>query len=939
MAESAVKFLFEKITELLIEERSRLGGAYNEIEQIKLELDSMRAFLRDADRQKEINEGLRTWVGQVRDATYDVEDTIDEFMCRINKQQRGGFKGFLLEIIHFPKNIIRKHHFCHKLQKLKSNVIAISERRNRYDLSRMDEGSSLYVANERWRRYGETAIYMDEDEIVGFNEREDQLVRWLTEDEPRRAVLSVVGMGGLGKTTLVAKVYKAPMVKRHFECAIWVSVSQSYSVNELLRNVLQDIFQANKVEVPSNVGDMNHRQLVQMVNDCLEKKRYIIVLDDVWSIDAWTQLNTAFPRNRRGSRILLTTRDDNVTLLLGEGSTRYELKCLEEEVAWELFCKKAFWSGPCPRDLVPVARTIVEKCGGLPLAIVALSSLLSLKDRSVTEWGRVSDNLSWHWRNNQILEPIKLILLLSFYDLPFRLKHCFLYCCMFPEDYLIYRRQLMRLWVAEGFVEERGRLTVEEAAEDNLKELVHRNLLQVAMRNETGRVRACRVHDLMREVALSLSHEEKFCMTYDGQQTIQDDKVRRMSIYRNGEISNLHKIVSHLRSLLVFATGLNFVSSLNEMAPSFKLLKVLNLEGIPIESVPDELSNLFNLRYLNLGKTKIRELPKSIGRLQNLQTLDVRHTRMEKLPSGIVKLRKLRNLFNYRLNDEYSRNFDFRGVEKPEKLRHLFVYRVDNEDTGRFDYHSGIQVPLGICNLTSLQSLSDIEVKEGEVIRQVGNLTQLRSLGISKLRSDDGGELCESISKMEHLISLGVKAISEEEPFQLEGLSPPLLQKLYLNGHFESAPQSFRSLRNLTHLWLRWSRMRTDGMLSSLHALPNLVYLELWHAYEGQQLCFLGGWFPKLKKLNLWDLKQLNRVVIEVGAMPSIREMDIARCRELKMLPEGIENLTTLQELFLDEMPTELVDKLKGGREEDRRKVEHIPIIKHEFWTDKEGWV
>ncbi|XP_058084901.1 disease resistance protein RPM1-like [Magnolia sinica] len=215
---------------------------------------------------------------------------------------------------------------------------------------------------------------------------------------------------------------------------------------------------------------------------------------------------------------MLSTRIENVASALGDGSRLFPLERLQEKEAWELFSKKAFWKEPRPPELQKLARKIVEKCGGLPLAIVSLGSLLSLKDKAALEWNRVYRNLSWQLTNDQMLERVKHILLLSFYDLPYRLKHCFLYCCMFPEDYLIHRKQLIRLWVAEGFVEETGKLTMEEAAEDYLKELMHRNMLQVVKTNEFGRVKTCRMHDIVREMALSLSDEEKFCMIYDEKQ-------------------------------------------------------------------------------------------------------------------------------------------------------------------------------------------------------------------------------------------------------------------------------------------------------------------------------------------------------------------------------------------------------------------------------------
>ncbi|KAL6012222.1 hypothetical protein ACLOJK_002700 [Asimina triloba] len=910
MADAAVNILFQNLNTFLIQEASLLGGARSNFEDIKKELDSMRSFLRDADRRKDDNEGLRTWVGQVRDATYNVEDIIDEFTYRTNVVQRGEFTSYILQVIRLPEIIFRRHQLATRLQDLKCQIATISGRKDQYQLSRIEDGSPLYTATEKWQHRDGTALFMHSSQIVGLAKKINELVKWLKWDDPRRAIIAVVGMGGLGKTTLVAQTYKNGIVKKHFDCSVWVSVSQSYSVEELLQSIIKDLFQENKVEPPSDLKSMNRRQLLKIVHEQLTMKRYFIILDDVWRLEAWRELNVAFPQNSHGSRIIITTRNVNVASGLGDASCVYPLKPLQGNEAWNLFGKNAFWKEPCPKELEPLAQSILKKCQGLPLAIVSMGSLLSLREKTVPEWDRVLNNLSRQLSHNSELEPIKHILLLSFYDLPYNLKHCFLYCCIFPEDYLIYRKRLIRLWVAEGFVEDEGGITMEEVAEDYLKELVHRNMLQVVKTNHFGRFKSFRVHDIVREVALSVSQEEKFCMIYNGQQLSGHEEFRRMSIYNIGENAQLQMNLSSMRSLLVFDKTLSFLSSFNMMSSSFRLIRVLHLEGVPIKSLPDEVANLFNLRYLSLRGTEVTELPKSLGKMQNLQTLDLINTKLEMLPSGIVKLRK---------------------------LRHLFCLRLIDSEYKSFHFWESFKFPPQLCQITSLQSLQIIEA-DGEIVRSIGNLTQLRSLCIAKVRADNGAELCASISKMKHLATLAIVANSEEETLELEALStspPPLLQKLLLQGHLEKVPQWLCSLANLTQLQLFWSRVREEerhGLLLMLQALPNLKFLSLREAYDGQQLCFQDGWFPKLKTMRLWDFTQLRRVVIEKGAMPSLRDLRLDSCRELKMLPEGIEHMVKLHQLLLKEMPSEFVERLRArDGNNERQKVAHIPIIQSQW--------
>ncbi|XP_077213819.1 disease resistance protein RPM1-like [Tasmannia lanceolata] len=909
---AAMSFLLQK----LAEEASSLQGVRDEIDEIKHELESMQSFLKDAETKKHLNEGARNWTMEVRDVMYQVEDIIDEFMYRMEKQQIGhGFKmGFLHKAIHFPRVIYVRHQFATQLQVVKKEIIEISERRKRYGLEKIEEGSSSNDDTQRWSRYAESSLFVEQDEMVGIEKNKDMLVRWLIAEEPQRMLFAVAGMGGLGKTTLVTQAYKSQAVKKHFHCHVWISVSQSYRIEELLKSLIKELFMANKEAAPREIGIMDYRQLVETIISYLRGKRYVVVLDDVWNVDVWTSINVAFPDDRCGSRVMFTTRQEDVasssTSLGGIGSHVFHLEPLHDDEALTLFCKKAFWNIPerrCPRELEPSAQRIVGKCQGLPLAIVAVGSLMALRDKTMLEWNKVEYSLGYELSNNPMLETVKKILLLSFNYLPYYLKHCFLYCSIFPEDHLISRKRLIRLWVAEGFVEERRGLTMEEVAEDYLKQLIFRNMLQVGETNEYGRLRKCKMHDLMRDLALSTSEKERFCMVYDGQETSVSSRARRLSIHKISDNIPSSVSASYLRSLFIFDNDTIPSYTFKEISSGFRLLRVLDLENSLIQSVPDTVGDLFNLRYLNLRWTAVGELPKTLGKLCNLQILDIRWTNIEKLPCEILNLKK---------------------------LRHLLASRNRRVHTPIFGFFTGLQPPMGIWKLRSLQSLYSIEAK-GDIVRDVGNLTQLRKFGISMVKRVDGKELCASITKMKSLLILRVMTTNEEEALDIESLStvPPFLHKISLYGYLEKLPHWVGTLDNLMHLTLYWSRLREDP-LASLQALPNLAKLILVKAYIGQELCFHAGDFPKLKKLLLQDMNQLNSIRIQEGAMQSIDKLYLIRCGELKMLPWGIEYLTTLKELYLQEMSDQLVVRLRTDETGDRSKVCHIPKILNFFWIE-----
>ncbi|KAL5981835.1 hypothetical protein ACLOJK_015901 [Asimina triloba] len=807
MAEIPLNLLLEKLSDFLIAEASLLRGVSDELGKIKLELESMQAFLRDADRRRVSgDEELKTWVRQVREAAYETEVFLTEFVYRMPAApQSRGFKSLILRTVRLPKKIYYKHRFATRLQEISASVAEIAARRNRYNLNRIEEGTGLHDANEGWKPSIETAIFQEEDGIVGMKKEFDLILKWLLEGDERLAVISVTGMGGLGKTTLVSKAFKHSEVKKEFNCFAYVSVSQTPRITELIRSIIKQLLESNMNTAPDHLATMDTRDLRQLI-----------------------------------------------------------------EEAWELFHKKAFRNGPCPSNLESLALRMAEKCEGLPLAISALGSLF-----------------------------------------------------MFPEDHLIKLKQLIRLWVAEGFVKERVGMTMEEVAEEYVKELIHRSMLLVANVNDYGRLKACRMHDMMREVAISLSRNEDFSLACDAPDARQLFQFRCIAMYDDSReiVESTDKNSSHLRSVIVFNNNKEtpFFVSLHKMVSSFRFLRVLYLKGAQIERVPNELVELFNLTYLNLAKTGITELPKSFGKLRNLLTLDLRETKVEKLPVAIGKL---------------------------QKLRHLLCFQTDDSGYRSFHFWKFCQFPRELCNITSLQSLKGIEA-EGETIRQIGKLVQLRNFCIAKVRASDGIELCGSIGKMKNLVKLAIIGISEEETLELEALSsspPSLLQKVELIGHLKKVPQWLASLTNLASLWLNRSRLREeegerDGFLSTLQALPNLVKLDLLQAYDGQKLLFKEGWFPKLQQLLLIDLTELRQLVMEKGAMPCLQKLVLLSCRELKVA-QGIEHLPTLQELYLEEIPAELVDSFRGSRnkneDEDGDKVAKLPMIRH-AWKSGEG--
>ncbi|GFP96446.1 disease resistance protein rpm1 [Phtheirospermum japonicum] len=344
---------------------------------------------------------------------------------------------------------------------------------------------------------------------------------------------------------------------------------------------------------------------------------------------------------------------------------------------------------------------------------------------------------------------------------------------MFPEGCVLEKWKIIRLWVAEGFVQVKQGKTMEEVAESYLNEILSRSLIQVADKAIDGRPTTFRVHDLLREYISSKSREQNIVSILHGGEMKWPNKIRRLVIQKPlGFIQEKYSSFKYLRTLILVGVEYRDLRAIKELVEKCKLLKVLNLEGAPLETIPDEVFKLFHLKHLSLRKTMVKIIPKSIKNLQNLETLDLKHTDVTKLPIEILRLRK---------------------------LRHLLVYKYEDILDASFYKLQGAKAPCDIGDyLLSLQKLSCIDADEVggvKIVKEIGKLTQLRRLGIAKLRKADGMELCSSIAKLTNLRSLYISAAEEGEMLDLDyhssssSLNLAFLRTLNLRGCLEKVPE------------------------------------------------------------------------------------------------------------------------------------------------------
>ncbi|CDP21724.1 unnamed protein product, partial [Coffea canephora] len=590
---------------------------------------------------------------QVRDAAYDTEDILDEFVARFARHPATGFYRSVRRIFSSIKNLRARHRVASEIQGIKSRIKSISEAHQRYQseygISAQASNSLSAVNNTTWRYSRDDALLVEEAKLVGIDQPKNHLISELLEgDDHQLKVVSVVGMGGLGKTTLVKKVHEDLEVRRQFPVRVWVTVSETCDFQFLLKDLIRQLHEEGKKPDPRSIESMTTTELKNFVKDFLQQAgRYAIVFDDVWDVEFWNTIKFALPESSRGgNRVMLTTRKADVATASSIESRGlvYRMEPLSIEDSWTLFRNKIFDGGNCPGHLMDVAKGILDKCEGLPLAILAIGGLLSLKDvNRIDEWEMVQRSLGGELEGTGKLDRVKKILSLSYSDLPWHLKTCLLYRSIYPEDHKIACTRLVNLWIAERFVEWREGMSIEDVAWGYLGELVNRSLIQVTDAFYEGLPDRCRIHDLMREVILIKSREQNMVTVTTGQPTTwPSEKVRRLVVHSSSSNNAQH----------------------HQQRPSYCFDHLRSF----ITEIPNEIFKMFHLKHLDLWGTRVERVPKAIGKLQHLEFLDLGNTAVRELPMEILKLQKLRFLKVYQLVDSSDDDYGYHGFKAPSNI-------------------------------------------------------------------------------------------------------------------------------------------------------------------------------------------------------------------------------------------------------------------------------
>nr|ADB85626.1 rpi-vnt1-like protein [Solanum medians] len=638
MAEILLTAVINKSVEIagnvLLQEGTRLYWLKEDIDWLQREMRHIRSYVDNA-KAKEVggDSRVKNLLKDIQELACDVEDLLDEFLPKI--QQSNKFICCL-------KTVSFADEFAMEIEKIKRRVADIDRVRTTYNIMDTNNNNNNDCIPLNQRRL---FLHADETEVIGLDDDFNKLQAKLLDHDLPYGVVSIVGMPGLGKTTLAKKLYRH--VRDQFECSGLVYVSQQPRAGEILHDIAKQV---------GLMEEERKENLENNLRSLLKIKRYVILLDDIWDVEIWDDLKLVLPEcdSKIGSRIIITSRNSNVGRYIGGDFSIHVLQPLDSENSFELFTKKIFtfdnnnnWANASP-DLVDIGRSIVGRCGGIPLAIVVTAGMLRARERTERAWNRVLDSMG-----HKVQDGCAKVLALSYNDLSIALRPCFLYFGLYPEDHEIRAFDLTNMWIAEKLivVNSGNRREAESLAEDILNDLVSRNLIQVAKMTYDGRISSCRIHDLLHSLCVDLAKESNFFHTEHNAFGDPGNvaKVRRITFYSDdnamNEFFHLDPKPTKLRSLFCFTKVCCIFSQMAHI--NFKLLQVLvvvtSRDYYQHVTFPKKIGNMSCLRYVRLeGRIRVK-LPNSIVKLKCLETLDIFHS-YSKLPFGVWESKKLRHL-------------------------------------------------------------------------------------------------------------------------------------------------------------------------------------------------------------------------------------------------------------------------------------------------------
>ncbi|KAM4072968.1 hypothetical protein ACB094_11G180100 [Castanea mollissima] len=851
MAEAILFGLAQKMIENLgsqtFQEIGSLWGVKGELEKIKNTVSTIQAVLLDAAEKQSHDHQVKDWLQKLNDAVYDADDLLSEFSTEAMRRRAGSGNKATKEVRTFfskSNQLAFRGKMSSKIKAMRQKLNAIAEDRKNFRLEEYHAETNVVS-----RKREPTHSFVREEEVIGREEDKKAIIDQLFDSnvEENVSVIPIVGIGGLGKTTLAQYVYNDEKVQKCFQLKMWACISDVFELKLIIEKIIASTS-------GNSSGNLVIDQLQSQLREKIDGKKYLLVLDDIWNEDRekWHKLKSLLMGGSKGSKIIITTRNRLVAEITQTVSP-YFLEGLSKKQSWDLFRQVAFRKGQETSNpkLVTIGGEIVNMCRGVPLAIKSIGNMLYFKEKE-SEWSFVKSNIEANVTQGGEILPI---LKLSYDHLPSHLKSCFTYCFLFPKDYEMDKETVIQLWIAQGFVQSSNKnQQLEDVGDEYFKDLLWRSFFEEVKIYKGLRYK---MHDLIHDLAESIIGEECKLVSFDGKDI--NEKNRHVSCpffigsSFNKTLSLLVKAVKPRTFLLTYdkrESGALEESMLNTIILSFKSLRALDLHALEITSIPNSIGKLIHLKYLDVSFNKdIKTLPDSITTLLNLQVLKLHGCKgLKELPKKFRELVSLKHLYN----------------DGCDNLSHM---------------------PCGLGQMTSLQTLQLFIVSTSSHTSGLGELKDLNNLRgtleitqLERLEESNSESIVVNLREKQHLEKLILKWNHQDQVDNNEDLK--LLEDLQPH-------------ENLKYLEVyQYKGVKFSSWVSSL---TNLVDLKIENCKRCRYLPPLSH-LLFLKSLWLYSLNHLeyisdNDMSKEVYAsftalstpfFPSLKLLTIVACPNLK---------------------------------------------------------
>ncbi|XP_071920047.1 disease resistance protein RGA2-like [Coffea arabica] len=918
--EAFVGILVDTLNSMIQKELGLLCGVATDMQKLLSLLSTIKAVLEDAEQKQFTNKEIQLWFQKLNGVAYEIDDVLDDCAAeasRVNYKNSG-----CLSFMCYPVagNLVFRHRIGTRMKEILEKFNAIADERIKLGLSDQMRGSYFNASRE-------TGSMVNEPEVLGRDEEKEQIVHILMKemdrDDENVSILPIVGVGGLGKTTLAQLVFNDECIAKHFEPKLWVWVSEDFDGKRIIKALINSIQR-------TPTGELELAPLQRNLQELLRGKRYLIVLDDVWNENPqeWEKLKSVLECGSRGSSIVTTTRMEKVATIMGTLQTHH-LSSLSDNQCWSLFRQRAFGRQEAEEypNLVVIGKEIVKKCGGVPLAAKALGGFLQFK-REETEWNFVKCSEIWN-----LPQDILPALRLSYLNLPVELRGCFAYCAVFPRGYEIEKEEVIHLWMANGLISSNETMEVEDVGVSMVTELHHRSLFQAVEKDEFGSVHTFKMHDLVHDLAQSVM-KAKHGGIESNRTMILDSLTVAFPITITGidQFSSFLSKCGSLRALIVRSKWRReMFTKVPPAISKLKHLRHLDLSESDIVELPNSICDLWNLQILGLIDChKLQSLPKGMRFLRNLRHLCLHGCRsLTHMPSGIGKLTCLRTLGMVVLGGEkgfqLSELRDLNMVGGKLTIEHLerIEDKKDAEEACLIKKQSLRKLNLYWVSKRTLRRYNDDEVLEA--LKPCPNLQLLR---IGGFKGSSFPSWISTVTEVDVLESAAEYIIGAQEITTAAATRSPSLKQLYLEDmpnlkgmlgrevqgtlgvfsqlqslSFFNCPTLTLPLPHMPSLNKLHVNMCTNMAWASICNLTCLKFLKI-ERIEGLS-CFPEEMLQNLsllESLGISDMKDLRALPKSLASLTALKKLTIRECPELESLQEeGLRGLASLQELYIEE--------------------------------------